>query len=453
MRKILLSMAAVLVLLVLLGWAALATLGVSPVHLGQTIQVANGLGAKLACSARHVSGFSEAQAALDLTSYSPALSSTELQFEDEKVTAGLFGFSAVSATWRPGIGCTLERGNADGVDQIAFDRPASREGLSWPAGASVTTIDPVVQANLDDLLAADNEAGLQTRAFVIVRNGEVIAESYAPGLDTDTPILGWSMGKSVTAMLLGYLENEGLVDESETSLFPSWAEDGRAAISLKQMLQMSSGLAFNEVYAPPSDSTQMLFVEPSASDYAMRSPLIHEPGEHFAYSSGTANLLARLVVDRLGGPGEAYASIFDGFVSPLGITTLYLEPDASGTFVGSSYVFASGRDWARLGLVMLNDGVLNGARVLPPGWAARATAPNTSGNDPRYGYQFWLNSGGESRRWEQLPEDAYAMNGNRAQSVMMIPSKDVVLVRLGWTAGRYPMGQNMAAMLSWVDAF
>lgn len=116
-------------------------------------------------------------------------------------------------------------------------------------------------------------------------------------------------------------------------------------------------------------------------------------------------------------------------------------------FVGSSYLYASARDWAKLGLLMLNEGKFNGEQLLPNDWVNKATSPNNSDNEKAYGFQFWLNNGDEHLRWPSLPEDAYAMMGNRKQSVMVIPSENTVLVRLGWTKGDYPMEQNYRAIL------
>jgi CubicO group peptidase (beta-lactamase class C family) len=130
------------------------------------------------------------------------------------------------------------------------------------------------------------------------------------------------------------------------------------------------------------------------------------------------------------------------------MTNSIFEMDASGVMVGSSYLYASGRDWARLGLLMLNGGINDGERLLPEGWTEAAHKPNTSNNDKRYGYQFWLNEGEDELRWPALPTDAYAMMGNRKQSVMIIPSEGVVFVRLGWSSGDYPMAANYVKLLS-----
>ena len=216
---------------------------------------------------------------------------------------------------------------------------------------------------------------------------------------------------------------------------------------MENLLQMSSGLAFNEVYVPGSDATRMLFNAYSAAAVALDKPLEHQPGRHFSYSSGTTNLLSALLVERLGGTQGAIDYLYSDFLAPLGMTRTVFEPDPSGVFVGSSYIYASARDWGRLGQLMLEDGELNGVRLLPTDWVARASRPSVALNDPRYGYQFWLNRGGEKLRWHGLPEDAYAMMGNRGQVVMIIPSARTVIVRLGWSASDYPVAERFSALL------
>jgi CubicO group peptidase (beta-lactamase class C family) len=191
----------------------------------------------------------------------------------------------------------------------------------------------------------------------------------------------------------------------------------------------------------------MLFQAPSASDVALRSPAEHAPGSFFYYSSGTTNLLARFVRDRLGG-NQAQIDFFDRELrAPLGLRHTLFEPDPSGVFVGSSYVYAAARDWARLGLLMLDRGEFDGRQLLAPDWVERAITPNASANDRRYGYQFWLN-GPEPLRWPDLPADAYAMMGNREQVVMVIPSAGAVLVRLGWSSEQYPMEEQFNRLLA-----
>jgi CubicO group peptidase (beta-lactamase class C family) len=444
---------ALVVIGVLLGVGLLAMkplLNLSPLALGSAAEVAAGLGAKLGCSGRYITGLSPAQLRADLASYSPAFSLVDVSYDEaaRRSSANLFGMAEVAAQYRPGLGCTLALPGAERLDTV--QRPSlANADLPWPRGERADAIDPAAQAALDTLMAADNAAGYQSRALLVVRDGQLIAESYAAEFDAATAHLGWSMGKSVTAMLLGLLETDRVVSASEQELFAQWQADERADISLENLLQMASGLAFDEEYTPGSDATRMLAAEPSAAGVALSQPAIYAPGEHFAYSSGTTNMLALLYQQRVGGTTQAAVDYLSRrLLQPLAMHNTIVEPDPSGVFVGSSYVYATARDWARLGLLMLDKGEFNGQQLLSADWVARAQRPNRSSNDPRYGYQFWLNGGGDELRWPQLPVDAYAMLGNRSQVVMIIPSRNMVIVRLGWSATSYPTSTKLATLLS-----
>jgi CubicO group peptidase (beta-lactamase class C family) len=423
-------------------------LGFSITQLGNAVNVATGMGAKLACSGRFVSGFSEAQNLEDLASYSPANRLLDLRYEDnpKRVTATLLGLGETSASYRPGLGCTLDIGDTSALDRISI-APLAVNNTAWPEGNNAPHIDSELQQLLDGIVASDNAAGLQTRAMLVVQNGKLVAESYGEGVSAETPLLGWSMGKSLTSMMIGRLQ--ALRPELSISqpLFPEWS-DARGDVSLENLLQMSSGLDFDETYAPGSDATRMLFNARSASGVALQSLLKYSPGEHFSYSSGTTNLLARWTYQQLGGTAQAATDFFQQqILAPLGMRHTVFEVDASGVFVGSSYIYASARDWGRLGLLMQNRGNWNGEQLLAEEWVNAAQRPNHSSNDPRYGYQFWLNGGGEELRFPELPQDSYFMLGNRQQVVMISPSTNTVIVRLGWSAGDYPTGQNFAKLL------
>lgn len=421
---------------------------VGPAYVLHGPAVATGMGAKLACSAKYVSGFSEAQALADLTSYSPIFEHLTLDFDESqrRVTGHLWG-RARSASYVPGIGCAIDYPGVDGraaVQAIAIPQLTA----PWPAGSEVGTIDPEAQRLLDALLAQDNANDLQTRALVLVHKGQIVAESYAQGISAQTPLLGWSMAKSVTAIALGRLIQQGKLALDDQSLFPAWADDERAAISVRQLLTMTDGLEFNEIYNPGEDATHMLFGTSDSAAFALAKPLGHAPGTHFNYSSGTANLLARVMQQRAGTDLQSQLHyLFNEVFQPLGLAHTVFETDASGGFVGSSYVYGSARDWARLGLLMLNKGTLNGQQLLDEAFVEAATQPNTSSNEKAYGFQFWLNHGDATLRWPDLPAGAYAAMGNRAQLVMVVPSAQVVVVRLGWTAGDYPTNHNVHQLL------
>ena len=250
----------------------------------------------------------------------------------------------------------------------------------------------------------------------------VKAEAYGQSMTSESRLLGWSMTKSLNAIMLGNLEKRGFLSLYEVPGFPQWSADSRSAITTIDLLTMTDGLDFSEDYNPGDDATAMLFTSASSSDYVLARPLAANPGARFNYSSGTANLLSRLYTDTLGGPQAAYDDYRQQIFKPMGFQHAAFETDASGVFMGSSYFYASARDWARMGQLMLNGGVINGHRLVTEDWVARATSPNQSENDKAYGYQWWLNRGNESLRFPGPPEDVYYANGNRQQLVMVFPS-------------------------------
>lgn len=425
-----------------------AWLGFGLWRLPDAVDVAVSMGAKLGCSGHFISGFEDQRILSDLASYSPANSLLTLTYTANTATADLLGISQASATYRPGLGCTLDIGNTHGLEGLQ-GKPTD---LANNNAAIPVSIRPAWQASLDSLLAQDNQQGLDTRALLVVKDGQIIAESYGPGVSDSTPLLGWSMGKSVTAMLLGRMQTLGAVKINQNALFSDWQNDARAGIRLENMLQMTSGLGFDETYAPGTDATKMLFGAHAAAQQPLLSSAAYKAGSYFDYSSGTTNLLMRYMRDQLGSEQALLDMLYQQLAAPLGLTTLVIEPDPSGVLVGSSYIYASGRDWAGLGNLMLAEGVWQGKTLLSADWVQRTQQPNRSDNDRRYGYQFWLNAADRedksSWRWPQLPADAYAMLGNRKQVVMIIPSLDMVFVRLGWSKQEYPTEQNILQLLT-----
>ena len=418
------------------GW-----LGFSIWRVPALLPVATGLAAKLGCSMHFVSGFSQDRIVGDLLTYSPVSKLTNLTFDESSATADLFGQARTRATFRPGLGCTLDIGDTAALDDLVV-APARRDA------AVDIAINPQLQAALDQLLAGDESERLQTRALIVLHNGRLVAESYGPGITTDTPLHGWSMGKSVTAMLVGRLHTLGKLPSRDDPLFAQWTDDKRANIRLEHLLTMSSGLSFDETYAPGSDATRMLFLDHSTVAAPMAGQVEQEPGAHFSYSSGTTNLIMQHLRQTLGGSQALLNFWNEELRQPLGLADTTFEPDPDGLLVGSSYIYATGRDWARLGQLMLQAGQWTGSTLIDADWIDAATTPNKSTNDRAYGYQFWLNRGDNKLRWPGLPMDAYAMQGNRAQVVMIVPSRDTVLVRLGWTAGKYDFDKRFAALLA-----
>ncbi len=443
MKRFLIPAVMLFMLLFSLGLLGLGYLGVAPMKLVDAARLGAGISAKLACSGYHLSGFDMERIRGDLMVTSPATRFIDVRQGSPKVfTASAFGYSA-AAKYYPGLGCTLQYPNMAKLERLEVASPPRSSG-AWPQGEQVGEPDPAVQVLLQDILAEDEALGLDTRALLLVRDGEIAGEVYGPGIGPDTALLGWSMTKTVTAMLLARMEALGYLDVNERDLFPAWRADERREISLENMLQMTSGLEFFEPYVPGSDSTRMLFTEPDAAAVALASPAEYSPGEHFYYSSGNTNLLMRLARDRLGGSSQALLDFFvEELAGPLGLRNATLEMDPAGVFIGSSFMWAPARDWARLGLLLLNGGKLDGEAFLPPGWVERATAPNGSANDPRYGYQVWLNGGGTELRAPDFEPDMYMMSGHNGQAVIVMPGSNAVLVRLGWSED-YPVNYRLA---------
>lgn len=440
MKKILLALG---VLVFVLPALALWLSGIPPRGISQMAAVGTGLTAKLACSGYYLSGFSDEKNLADIATYSPAVDLIELRHEDPQTLIATLNGTEARARFYPGLGCTLQYPAMEDLAAIAVPTLDLQQG-PWPMGDEVPAADPQMQRQLEQTLIVDQQQGLDTRALLVLHNKQIIAEAYGPGIGRDTPLLGWSMGKSVSALMVGRLEKMGKLHTDEQDLFAAWSGDARKTISIKNLLQMSTGLDFSEPYLPGNDSTRMLFTSANAAGVALESSLKHQPGSYWAYSSGTSNLLTRLVSDRLGGGTQALVDFFASEIAiPLGLRNTTFELDASGVMVGSSYIYAPARDWARLAMPMLNDGKIGATQWLPPGWAKAASAPNASHNEQRYGYQFWLNSGGDTLRWPSLHADAYAMSGNRGQVVMMFPSLNAVVIRLGWTAGSYPDDEKL----------
>jgi CubicO group peptidase (beta-lactamase class C family) len=204
------------------------------------------------------------------------------------------------------------------------------------------------------------------------------------------------------------------------------------------LLHANSGLKWEEKYNKESNATIMLYKEKDMAKYAMKSKLKNKSGTEFYYSSGTTNILSFIIRNTLGDTAYhrfSYAELFH----KIGMYSAVLEPDGSGTFVGSSYCFASPRDWARFGLLYLNDGVWNGQRILPEGWVKYTTTPATSAKIGQYGAQFWLNAGSpgnpSSRKYPDVPTDCFWADGFEGQNLWIIPSKKLVVVRLSMEKG------------------
>jgi CubicO group peptidase (beta-lactamase class C family) len=370
------------------------------------------------------------------------------------------------AVHRPGLGCTLEpvRGRiaAAGRPTGAPAGGGVADTLPWLAGTEPRTPRVALDAaRLDAVVdSAFREPGQgparRTRAIVIVQGGRVVAERYAGGYSAAHRFAGWSMAKSVTSALAGILAGDGVLDLDTDALRPEWqdAGDARGRITLAHLMHMSSGLEFDESYTPTGGATRMLFNSADVAAVAAASPLRHEPGTRWQYSSAATNLISSHIRERFGGDDASYLAFpAHRLFGPVGMRSAVLEPDASGTFVGSSFMYATARDWARFGLLHLQDGMWDGQRILPAGWVAWSVTPAPAAPLGRYGAQWWLNAGAAAdtmrRPWPDLPRDIYWASGFQGQYVAVLPSHDLVVVRLGLseTEGAWRLGPFLRSVL------
>jgi CubicO group peptidase (beta-lactamase class C family) len=358
------------------------------------------------------------------------------------VRTGFLGFIGDGlAVARPGRGCTVVPDGklaslaAAPLSKAAAGPPADgplRSAL-WPDGTSVQT-----RPTVDRVLADNALAGPGARAIIVVDHGRIVGERYAPGFTPATPLLGWSMTKTVMAGVIGMLIKDGKLSLDQAGF---WAgHDGRERIRLQDLLAMSSGLEWNEAYGAVSDVTGMLYLQPDMAAFARAPSLAHPPGEAWLYSSGTAVILARIAQEAQADATQDLASFIDGrLFGPIGMSTATIEPDAHGTLVGSSYMYAAARDWARYGQFLLQDGIWQGQELLPGGYVAMMATPVPASHG-QYGMgQTWLwgssavTPGVNPDAAFAIPPDSFWMSGHDGQSVCIIKSRQLVIVRLGLT--------------------
>ena len=300
--------------------------------------------------------------------------------------------------------------------------------LEWPSADPGAGVDvAAIQATADAAFATGSEHG-ETLALLAVHRGRLVFERYAEGKSADDTFPSWSMAKSMLHAVVGMLVAERRLDLHAPAPVAAWRAEGdpRGAITLEHLLRMVDGLDFVELYEATgrSDVVDMLFGsgKHDVAGYAIARPLLHPPGTYWSYASGTSNIVARIAGDAVGGGEEGMAAFLQGrLFGPLGMRSAKPRFDPAGTFIGSSYVFCTARDFARFGLLYLRDGVWDGARILPPGWVdyARTETPASIG---RYGAHWWLALDGSG---------IFTANGFQGQHVVVDPLRDLVVVRLG----------------------
>jgi len=419
----------------------------SAVDIDRMVRIGAGYKAKILCSEVFLAGRPAADVLdVEFINIDPSMDLINVRIDEEqkRTSASAFGLGRARAVYREGYGCTLANGGRISVLPPAAPPLAADP---WPraphgAGKALSWVD---YAAIDAALTGafeHNDTG--NRAIVVIVDGKIVDERYADGFGPDTPFLSWSMGKSVLATLIGAAAEKEFLDIKDRASAPEWAGDaGRSRIKWRDLLQMQSGLAFGEDYADlGSDVNKMLFESANTGAVAAKKHLVAPPGSAWHYSSGTTNFLSRTLRQTLERADINYhAFAREALFDQIGAASMILEPDASGAFIGSSFVYGTARDWARLGQLYLQDGVWDGRRILPEFWSEFVSAP-ASQSDNQYGAHFWLNFDGAADRerfFPGLPQDVYFMAGHEGQYVIIIPSKNAVIVRTGITRQRKEM--------------
>ena len=362
---------------------------------------------------------------------------TQIDRQRQEARTTLLGGFAARSVYRPGLGCLLLHGPGPVPDAAGF-RPA-RVADAFAPGV-VRTGDPAIRRAIDQAFAEPDPGHPRyTKAVVVMHDGKLIAERYAPGYGPDTPIWVHSVTKSLTSALIGILVRKGKLRPDQPAPVAGWraAGDPRHAITIDQLLRMDSGLPFDETSGPVNPLTRMLFIERDMAAYAARMPLAHAPGTVWGYSNLGFVLLGRVIRDAVGGDAldvERFAR--RELFAPLGMNHTVIESDATGTPIGASNAYASARDLARFGQLYLDDGVLRGKRILPAGWVAYSHSQTLATG---YGAGFWTNrvNTGSVPVWHaawgmpQLPRDMYYARGALGQYLIIVPSERLVVVRLG----------------------
>jgi CubicO group peptidase (beta-lactamase class C family) len=344
--------------------------------------------------------------------------------------------------YRPGMGCSVLAGRSlEDVRAIALEERVERQSSSSPVTPAFnweqldSTIANTFIETTDDIEKAQN-----TRAVLVSYGGKLIAERYADGFDGDTPQRGMSMTKSATATLIGILVQQDRLDVNALAPIDGWSEldDGRSRVTTHHLLTMTAGFDYQENSSGAADLRNllktMLYSTPDAPGFAAQTPLQGEPGNSWAYQTVHSVLLQQVARNVIADDQQYFRFPQRHLFDKLGMRNSFFQSDAAGTFIGGASMYASPRDWMKLGLLYLNEGVHQGERILPKGWVKYATTASEPSLKTRaYGAQIWLNTPAPYPLFPGMPEDAYAFQGHFGQYVIIVPSLELVVVRMGMT--------------------
>ena len=408
------------------------------VYLNSLLPIITGYAAKNLCSAVFVASRDPKDVeSVDLNFSFIKFTKNSVNYEDKSVTSH-FLWGRSKAIFRPGFGVTLLRDiKEEKLKMIRYPSGAdpgySQDTIKWPLGDILpeknTGIDTVKLNEITKRLISENAYNGDAFAFMVLHKGVPVAEAYKPKFNRKTRFLSWSMAKSFVNAMVGILVKQGKLDIQKPADVEEWNKDERSKITLNNLLQMQSGLKWNEDYGNRSDVTLMLHFESDMGHYAYDKPIAVPPGTLWYYSSGTTNIVSYLIRKQFNSDSAYYVFANNQLFNKIGMPDAIFEVDPSGARVGSSYLYATARDYARFGLLFENDGVFNGERILPEGWVKYSTSEATASKG-LYGAFFWIN---RSKALPSAPEDMFACDGHDGQHIYILPTQDLVVVVLGFS--------------------
>jgi CubicO group peptidase (beta-lactamase class C family) len=387
------------------------------------LPILSGYAARMACTChfiqdRAVSSIKEQELGFSFFKYVDI----DIDEEDDSATASVFGLSPRRAVLKGKKGCVLIQGDDDYHN--AYNRPSIIDTFEWNFSNALTQDQ---KHQIDTFLYDQGSTYVKkTRSCLIVHRDSIIYESYADGFNKDIPQLGWSMTKSVTGALIGEMIEDNLLDTNQTNLFNLW-KDERSKISLSDLLHMKSGLSWHEDYTDVSPATNMLFKSENVINKVLQVGMEANPGTHFEYSSGSSNLLFGLIREKLQDDEAYFHYPYDRLFAPLGMSSAFIETDETGNYIGSSYMWATPRDWAKFGLLYLHHGQWNDSQVIDSSWV-NYTFESDVVSKGEYGTQFWHN---DANSLKDSPKNMIYADGFQGQRVFIFPDQDLIIVRMG----------------------
>jgi CubicO group peptidase (beta-lactamase class C family) len=426
-HKIRIKYAIIAVLIAGLSWSLL--------YINSLLPIATGYAAKYLCSAIFISNRQQAEVeALDLDFSIIQFVRNEVNYSDKSVTSHLL-WGKSRAIFRNNLGSILVIDNDETkIRNQQYERnikDINTDTLAWPMGnkiATNTNSDTALNTIANQLINKQKYGG-NVFAFIIANKNDLIIERYSPHIQKDTRLISWSMAKSFTNALVGIMVKENKINICKPTDLAQWQNDNRKNITINDLMHMQSGLQWNEEYGNRSDVTLMLNCQKNFAEYAIDQPLKYQAGTHWYYSSGTTNIVNFLLRKKFANNQEYFEYSNNQLFKKIGIQNAIFEVDATGTQVGSSYIYATARDYARFGLLYLQNGKFNGQQILPENWVSYTTTP-ASDSKNSYGAFFWLN---KNHYYPAAPEDMYSCNGHDGQRIFIIPSKEMVIVVLGYS--------------------